>query len=717
MAPGHRKNILMFINLYSIEFILEYHKKISSQIKACKNNLTMLHEREAELRSELLSEEILTELVDEREEIDTHLKGVIKTLYQLEEKISVLKTETSCNIDLDQIRAQCQKVYKNLSIFKEVPREDIIFQKEDTRSKIDTLKAHDSMYFEQITTLIEEISRYQDVLERLKDQEDTQDLENTLETLRATISLKSQCISDITDPFTRTRLPVLKEKIDMLQSLTSFFIGISTALLQSGKLKLKQNSLYRRSEQIKILEGQRDHYTSQCQDLSRELDISLDDLPKTNCSFDICPLYSAFVLKHDVVHDKLSKLKEALRKIDHKLKRRQFYVDHLSEQLQEQHPYVPKILDIVTLLREYPELNSKLEGLKLLNTLQSNPVHIYHILHAHYEGSQCFYEVEDLKAEYLNKLEIKEKLEKTDTSEITFTENLLNEKMVTLNTLRCKQDRTTNDIAYYEHLYSKLCEYEDTLKWVDDTSIELDTFYEISRQSHLKDLYCDLLDIGQDAKDHYLKRMGVIDHTLRHQEILSAKYTGEIKHQIKKILKKKEKLEYIEKALSPKDGIPHKYTVSFVNSLIERMNLYIDLVFSYPFEVIPVDLHDPLDYKFKAQSGDIIVPDISLCSDAQKEMIDLAFMLSVIYHLNLSKYPISLDEIGKGFDHYHKQNLLTLFTEIVDQNLVSQMFIVNHHSAIWSGLSNSDILVLSDKNILTPTHYNDHVVLKTYANL
>lgn len=714
MSPGQRKNLLMMINPYSLEFMLDYHKNISSQIRSCKSNLTHLYEREVELSSELLKEEDLNELLEERESLDDPLKEVIRYGYQLEEKIRSLENVSSVQFDIDSYLSNILKYQKELANFSDIPRDDLQSVREAAKSRIDILSANEVSVGDQISSLVEEIDKYQGILNDLKDQADSTELENTLETLQSEIVKKKE--ATVPNPYTRDLMDTLFSRIEKIADITSFFLGISTKLLPSSKVRSKKNSLFKRSEQLRILDGQVEYYRNQISELDRDLDISMDDLPKTNCSKEICPLYSAFVLKHDVVYDKLSKAREALRKIEHKRKRRSSYVEGLSEQLREQEPYIPRITELVTILREHPDLKEHVKEYNILHVLQTNPTLISRVLFDHYDRSKITHEVEDLQSEYLKKLELQKELAKTDTSELSFTENLITEMSSKLAGLRFKQDTISEDIAHATSFHKRILRYQELINWVESQKRNLDEQYEQSRKAHERDLYVELLEINKEAKDHYVRRISTIDNTLRQQEILSAKYTDEIKIQIGKIDARRKKLELVEKALSPKDGIPHKYNVSFINSLIERMNYYIDLVFSYPFEVVPVDPHDPLDYKFQAQAGDVIIPDISLCSDAQAEMMNLAFMLSVIHHLNLSDYPISLDEIGKGFDHYHKQNLLTLFTEVIEHDLVSQIFIINHHSAIWSGLSNSDILVLSDKNIMTPTDYNNHVEITKYTN-
>jgi len=164
---------------------------------------------------------------------------------------------------------------------------------------------------------------------------------------------------------------------------------------------------------------------------------------------------------------------------------------------------------------------------------------------------------------------------------------------------------------------------------------------------------------------------------------------------------------WIEQSLAQ---IPVTYTITFLNSLIGVMNRCIAKVFSYPFYLQPLEVDHILDYKFTAMAGDAAIPEISECSDAQIEIINLTFRLALMSQLGLQDYPLHLDEVGKGFDTQHKQKLLDLIRDILDNHMVSQMHLVNHHALIHEGLNHADVLVLNSDNILTPPVYNQHAV-------
>jgi len=200
-----------------------------------------------------------------------------------------------------------------------------------------------------------------------------------------------------------------------------------------------------------------------------------------------------------------------------------------------------------------------------------------------------------------------------------------------------------------------------------------------------------------------------IEHVLREQSSIEARYNDEILANISRIESERDEYAVIEKALSPNTGIPHRYTVNYINALIRNANVFISMVFSYTFEILPIDDDVSIDYEFSAKVGDVTVPKLAMCSSAQKDIIDLAFIFALAVQLKYTDYPVVLDETGRTFDHYHKQQLLSLLRTAVDDNIVSQMFLVNHDAIIHASFAAADLIVLNSDNIVTPVEYNTNV--------
>jgi hypothetical protein len=198
---------------------------------------------------------------------------------------------------------------------------------------------------------------------------------------------------------------------------------------------------------------------------------------------------------------------------------------------------------------------------------------------------------------------------------------------------------------------------------------------------------------------------------IRKQENLNSRLENEVLQPLKMYTDEMAILENIERALSPTCGIPHSYTLTFINSVIGYANKLIKAVFVYDLEILEFDQDLDIDFKFQVNVNGTPLRDISECSTAQQEIIDLTLTISLIIHKKLH-HPIFLDEVGKSFDTHHKHRLLYLLNMLIDSGIATQIFIINHHAEIYDGLSNADIVVINPTNILLPQEYNTSVVIQ-----
>jgi len=276
----------------------------------------------------------------------------------------------------------------------------------------------------------------------------------------------------------------------------------------------------------------------------------------------------------------------------------------------------------------------------------------------------------------------------------------------TLETLRRDHAALKQQLNTHQTYAQSLAYAHDVIAHVDESIQNLVVGREI-----------EILEIGlkhfEDLRQRATTRLAQIDHTLRQQDILRASYDTEVIAQIASIEQERAELLELESALCPTSGIPHKYSVAFLNTLIDLMNYYIAMVFTYPFSINSIDIDRPLDYgKLSVTAWDRPVPDMSECSEGQAEMLDFAFMLALTKIKDIVDQPLYLDETGKSFDPRHKQQLLNLLRYITDEGDCSQLWLINHHAVVHDGLAHAQVLVLNDANIVTPPKYNEHVVME-----
>lgn len=170
-------------------------------------------------------------------------------------------------------------------------------------------------------------------------------------------------------------------------------------------------------------------------------------------------------------------------------------------------------------------------------------------------------------------------------------------------------------------------------------------------------------------------------------------------------------------ALSPVDGLIAEQLTGFIESFVAHINQVIQNIWTYDLKVQPCGLDGgDLDYKFplyvKHEGADNIAPDISKGSEAQVEVVNLAFRLVTMVYLGLEEYPVYLDEIGRSFDEQHRKNVMTFIKRLVDTGNYTQLFLVSHYAAQYGAFTQSEILVLDGSNITIPKAHNQHAVLE-----
>jgi len=174
-------------------------------------------------------------------------------------------------------------------------------------------------------------------------------------------------------------------------------------------------------------------------------------------------------------------------------------------------------------------------------------------------------------------------------------------------------------------------------------------------------------------------------------------------------------LDMLTKTLSPIGGLIADQLRGDIGGLVANINSVIGCVWTYEMEVQPCGLtSSELDYRFPVHiptSPNRSSPDVLKTSKGQRQMIDLAFQLTVMLYLELNDYPLFMDEPGEGFDEQHRIRLMDFVKQLMDSGRHSQLFMISHYASNHGGFNNAEILVLDGSNISLPGRYNQHVVM------
>lgn len=713
MAVGNRKNYLLTLHPSQMKLVLDKYKKVTSSIRACQDNLSMLHERKSVLESQLIDHNLKAQLQQEHDVLSQDLATIINYLNQLK----VLQEDTVTKLNNLFINTTIPEIkniksrLKNYSTFTSIDRSldlDQIIQTQAT--EISVIENNLNTIQIQIQQLNQEIEKYEDHIQKNDAKSALSDIDDKVKSIQdILLSLKS---STTQTPFEFYLLDTIPQQLNTLADILSVFIGykkIIPSTKEINDLRTKVDDLNSKHHKTRY---EYDILTTQYCEYEKQLNAKIvHDIP---VSCNACVLYKNYYSSISSIQDKCKESSIKLDSLNLKLKRLTLLIDHYSSELNEYQFIYPQLQRLSDFFNEYKYFLPLLKDIDILKTLKINPTSILTRLNSHFELSLNTRDYNQ-KQEELNKL-LKEQDSLKTPSE--YSQNFL------INIVNDKKDQVEKLKTTYLSLEKK--------KLISLSHIKLIKSYREELAS-LKTMQKDLVDIqtkelltydkqvitlyGQHLakmKSDIITRLTEVDKILRDQDLIKARYEDEVMSNIS-IIKAKE-LEYrlIEKALSPVTGIPNKYMVQFLNDILIRANIFLNEICSYEFEFLLFEVDQPIDYYFKMRVKDKTISDISECSEGQEEMGNFVFNLSLAIQLNRSEYPFMMDEIGRTFDSQHKQKLVNFLKSLTEEKILPQLFIINHHATISSGLLNSDTIVLNTENIVVPEIYNEHVLIEKY---
>lgn len=313
------------------------------------------------------------------------------------------------------------------------------------------------------------------------------------------------------------------------------------------------------------------------------------------------------------------------------------------------------------------------------------------------------------------------------TQQINETKELMHQKTlvgdVSLSETQEKIDEVTHQVeTMTSHLARLKTRYDDhvTYRTQLDEAFILGAKIE-KLKNNLSELTVNLIDtVWMEMVHHCVRQLQ--SQLLRKEEALN-----EVKQQLARVEELKKSIEMAEKSkraleilvdtMSPKDGMIAEGLMGFIRHFVKKMNQVIARVWTYPLVVKECAVGDDgrveLDYKFPMLvDGRVPVDDIEEGSGAQRDIVDLAFMIAGMKYLGLADAPLMLDEFEEHFDKVHQTRAVDTVKTLIDTQSFSQLLMISHFEATYTAYSNVDICVLDEKNIAVPDSYNQHVTIQ-----
>lgn len=286
-------------------------------------------------------------------------------------------------------------------------------------------------------------------------------------------------------------------------------------------------------------------------------------------------------------------------------------------------------------------------------------------------------------------------------------DKLIDEKEIQLNECIVSIDKLELDKVDAEKMSTDLKKLWADMEEAFNRVKDIETLLNRSRCEQIIKYETGIVEDLLKAKHDISNQLFSISKTLNNQQKYRDILDSEILPTSRNVRKEKDLLETVAKGLSPNSGLPCIYLTRFINRIIARANAFIREVWYYDMELVYLEEEADLDFSI----GILIrhsttVKDLSLLSMGQRAIVDLAVSLAICVERGwFDTYSMMADEVDAALTDEHRTRLVSMISRLLDENIIRQLFLVNHF-AIQTGMHHCGSIVLSPEGIVLPAEYN-----------
>lgn len=721
MKPGEVKPFLMKICPLDLGWILDKQKRVSSLLRNIKAELKYLVSRETQLLAEMVSEKDLetlnkqktnlhktiTKFIGDKSSINTKIESLDneleklrisgknisdKSKKELEEEIVKLERELSASSDAELIALSSAILPEDYSKH-EYEKQSLEKNISDTVSKLDEIesnlkKSEGENAEELIASITSDKNRLAEIekscISNPLSPSDIEDIKTNLELLKGILDFISK-INDGKAIWTRAHF---RNKVKIYDRITSKSSNISRRMESTGK---------------------------QIERLKEELNLGW--------SSNINPCAKSKCLLYVLATSKQNERKELLKEFELEYNKDARFVNRYKNYIKARHDDFArrsKIDEALYRLKrlasdDCPSLIRFIKRSDFLNILSSNPYAFFRDVEQTLASSDITNEANALR----ERISANETHLKTiDKISESYKEYLIKDKdklNKDLEGFTVKYKSCLNICKSIKHRI-ELKDKEDKIltykKSIADLEIlEGEQNILINRKVSLKEQK----EKVQEELTSSMTDLTNIEMTLSSQDKIQSRYKEEVKARKDDL---ELKLKYYTDLEFGAIELPKIHMRRWLDDLVEQVNIFINVVWNQPLELVAPK--DDKDYKFTARFKGKEVENLQMCSSAMEDIINLCVCLALrspvasADDVGMRGYPLALDETGRTFDDAHKSNLIDLFNLLVQEGLVSQIYLASHHAVIHGALTNIQTLVLNSDNIALPANYNQEVNIEYY---
>lgn len=335
-------------------------------------------------------------------------------------------------------------------------------------------------------------------------------------------------------------------------------------------------------------------------------------------------------------------------------------------------------------------------------TLTKLPILIEHLRQARVS---CEAKIE--KAKLLTVLNEKELiLSMLDVNDLDAAKNKLGQLETKLNVLYDEKKTCDEVTKYREGIASRLTSFFKLHTYLEETLVP-------KYNETLQKFFADTIDVELKKKLRLIQdQMAVLNKDMTQYAIISSR-VKELEKDEQELKRERRLLESVLHLLSPKKGLVAEQLHEVIGAVVGSVNSIVDKVWDKDLTLTHPEFGKNLDFQFFTSIEGFAGPDIKDLSDGQKEIVNFAMTLIIMRQLELTDFPLLLDETSANMDSTHRSNFMRFIKDLTETSTFKSIFLVSHYASEYGGFSNADIIVLNHDNISLPTsQYNKCIDLR-----
>ena len=731
MQKSLRKQLFSATYPSDLSFVLEYHKKVCSQIRAYSNQIKLLQGREGSLMASLIGEAERCYMEDYREGYIEILNRIDKSNLLLESEISQLQQSPWMQSQVEDRSTEtlCQAISHPAKHFQHLLTDWNQGRKLGEQPTAESLNERVITNTQTLKFLQEKTETLQTNLVTIRDELDKfirvrdAPASDKKDELASELLVLEKKMNDLLGHPSWTNLPSInKHHMTLIENWVAEGLPKLIAALHPyvGKLIDNDGVNHLKTENdtltfsVANLMAEKTTLEQQLAQLqSRKSMMTQNSYPK-DCTR-VCGLRATLEASVRDIDLQCKDLELHLKKIYTDIEENNARLTHNQRKLMEVAPALPIMKQLWDKLSEFYLVDVALNGETFLECINSHFADIPNRIIKGFESSQIYYLYEEYRA---RSEQIKSTLAMMKSSEAANLSAEVIQEMITE-----RQKKLDAGIVELERLEQQLTSLKSDTQRARDAQTclnDLQSWIKTAEQIVNRRLIQCRIEFDQKMIQEHLAmkneigtRLREIEHTLDEQKRITDVLNTEIRPTLEQLRKDRLDWELVESGLSPTKGLPCIYLVRFMNRLIARANAIIKEIWYSDMEIAYIEEKETLDFSlgviFNKSST---IKDCSLCSNGQKAVLDFAFTVALATERGFQNWcPLALDEADAALTEQHRTAFVGVINRLLGEGIIKQLFLVNHF-AMQTGMQSCDIVSLSSDGIVLPMVYNQHAVIE-----